>query len=186
MILLQPAITPCHPSRLAATPQERRTPPLPKQPISSCGSSSTVLPINLFHNIILPLLSVHSPPLQHHSSPLASSFTPFATSFIPFRVPIHPFHTMKRALLAARKEQLLACERRFLAMRKAFPPKSLRCDGGPRKSLGDAVCLSFVFWLMVTHNATNKKGVKPNLSKVPPQFSSHWQDAVRMSCLALP
>ena len=128
----------------------------------------------------------NQPLLQHHSSLLASSFTPFATSFIPFRVPIHPFHTMKRALLAARKEQLLACERRFLAMRKAFPPKSLRCDGGPRKSLGDAVCLSFVFWLMVTHNATNKKGVKPNLSKVPPQFSSHWQDAVRMSCLALP
>ena len=128
----------------------------------------------------------NQPLSQHHSSPFECSFTPFATSFIPFRVPIHPFHTMKRALLAARKEQLLACERRFLAMRKAFPPKSLRCDGGPRKSLGDAVCLSFVFWLMVTHNATNKKGVKPNLSKVPPQFSSHWQDAVRMSCLALP
>ena len=51
------AITPCHPSRLAATPQERRTPPLPKQPISSCDSAPFALRFSPFRTMKWALLA---------------------------------------------------------------------------------------------------------------------------------
>lgn len=41
-------------------------------------------------------------------------------------------------------------------------------------------------WFIVIHKTINKKGVKPNLSKIPLQFSLRWQDVSQMFCPVLP